>query len=307
MNMKRILIILLVLQSLALQMRAQDIKVTKFERNYTSLIGSTDAVYDNSGEACAVIRFFVRDEDYEIEPNMGVLKKETRTGEIRLWVPIGTKRMTVRHPGAIALNGYDIPVTFEPKATYDAVLEITKPSVVIIPSNNHFYMGVGFNVMSIMGPSITIGGNFNHHIVEADFVYGVGKSDDWFFYSKGESVVASYSYQPIRFSLRYGYELMASDYISITPQIGGAYNVLMGSDTDIKIQNDTYKNANSVSVLGALGIAAIISDQFRILVTPEYDFGVSKTKLCKMLGENDSKIKSWTDGFNLNVSLLVYF
>lgn len=305
--MKRVLIILAVLFGFALQIKAQDIRVTKFERNYTSLIGSTDAVYDNAGEACAVIRFFVRDEDYEIEPNMGVLKRETRTGEIRLWVPVGTKRMTVRHPGAIALNSYDIPVTFEPKATYDAVLEITNPPIVILPSNNHFFMGAGYNVMSIMGPSVTIGGNLNHHIVEADFIYGLGKSDDWFFYSKGESVVASYRYQPMRLSLRYGYELMASDNISITPQIGGAYNAFIGSDTDIKIQNDTYKNANSISVLGAVGFTYILNDQFRIQLTPEYDFGVSKTKLCKLISENDSKIKSWTDGFNLSLSLLVYF
>ena len=305
--MKRVLIIFIVLVGNALQIKAQDIRVTKFERNYTSLIGSTDAVYDNAGEACAVIRFFVRDEDYEIEPNLGALKRETRTGEIRLWVPIGTKRMTVRHPGAIALNSYDIPVTFEPKATYDAVLEITNPPIVILPSNNHFFMGAGYNVMSIMGPSVIIGGNFNHHIVEAGFIYGLGKSDDWYFYSDGESVVAGYSYQPTRFSLRYGYELMASDYIVFTPQIGGAYNFFMGSDSEVRIANDTYKSTNSISMFGALGIAALLGDHFRLQVTPEYDFGVSKTKLCKLMGENDSRIKSWTDGFSLNVGLLVYF
>lgn len=305
MNMKRILIFGVMILGLASHMKAQDIRVTQFERNYTSLIASMDAVYDNSGEACAVIRFFVRDEAFEIEPNLGFLKKETRTGEIRLWVPTATKRITVRYQGAIPLNSYEIPATLEPKATYDAVLEIRAPQKEKKASNNHFFFGAGYNAMSISGPSITLGGNLNHHVIQADAIYGLGKSDEWYFYGSNGEVVAANSYQAFRTTLRYGYEIMASDYFGFIPMIGGAFNVFSGKAVNGVNNNSSYKSANSISLAGALGIALTFNEHIRLQVTPEYDFGISKSNLCKKIGENDSKFKSWTDGFNLNLTLLV--
>ena len=53
---------------LSLGIMAQNIKVLRFERNFTSLIGSMEQVTDNAGEACAVIRFWVKDNDFEVEP-----------------------------------------------------------------------------------------------------------------------------------------------------------------------------------------------------------------------------------------------
>lgn len=306
MNMKRIIMFGLFILGFALQMKAQDIWVTQFERNYTSLIASVDAVYDNSGEACAVIRFFVRDENYEIEPNLGVLKRETRTGEIRLWVPTATKRITVRHQGAIPLNSYEIPVTLEPKATYDVVLEYREPKKESKSSNNHFFVGAGYNVMSISGPAIAIGGNLDHHVIEADAVYGLSKSDEWYFYGSNGNVLAANSYQALRISVRYGYELMVSDYIGFIPMLGGGFNIFSGKAANGIDQNNSYKNANSISLSGAVGIEFALNEHIRLQLTPEYDFGISKSNLCKMISENDSKFKSWTDGFNLSLTLMVY-
>ena len=304
--MKRILLLGAFFLGFASQMKAQDIRVTQFERNYTSLIASMDAVYDNSGEACAVIRFFVRDEAFEIEPNLGFLKKETRTGEIRLWVPTATKRITVRYQGAIPLNSYEIPATLEPKATYDAVLEIRMPQKEKGKSNNHFFAGAGYNVMSISGPMVSLGGNLDHHIIEVDAVYGLAKSDEWYFYGSNGNVVAANSYQVFRTTVRYGYELMASDYISFIPMVGGAFNIFTGKAVNGISQNSSYKNGNSISVAGAVGIALAINDHLRIQLTPEYDFGISKSSLCKKVSESDSKFKSWTDGFNISLALMVY-
>lgn len=306
MNMKRILIFGVMILGLASHMKAQDIRVTQFERNYTSLIASMDAVYDNSGEACAVIRFFVRDEAFEIEPNLGFLKKETRTGEIRLWVPTATKRITVRYQGAIPLNSYEIPATLEPKATYDAVLEIRTPQKEKKATNNYFFVGAGYNVMSISGPAVTIGGNLDHHIIQVDAVYGLAKSDEWYFYSKDGDVLAANSYQAFRTTLRYGYEIMASDYFGFIPMIGGAFNVFSGKAVNGVNSNSSYKSANSISLAGALGIALTFNEHIRLQVTPEYDFGISKSNLCKKIAENDSKFKSWTDGFNVSLTLMVY-
>ena len=303
--MRKLLVLMAFLLNGLMQLYAQDIKVTQFERNFTSLIASMDPVYDNAGEACAVIRFLVRDEGFEIEPNLGVLKREDKTGEIRLWVPVGTKRIIVRHLGAMPLS-YEIPVTLESKVTYDATLEITKAKSPVIGSNVKFFVGAGYNIMSISGPSLAAGLDFNHHIVELGFVYGLNKTDDWFFYNSNGEVLGSYHYQALRLSLRYGYDIKASDAFFITPQAGVAYNSMSGT-SEGRTSNSTYQSANSISAFGAVKLSVALGKNFRLQVTPEYDFGVSKNDLCKLVSDNDDTFKSWTDGFNLNVGLMIYF
>lgn len=305
--MKRIKILLAMVVLMGIKLYAQDIKVTTFERNYTSLVASMDPVYDNAGEACAVVRFFVRDEGFEIEPNLGVLKRENKTGEIRLWVPTGTKRLTVRHQGAMPLSGYEIPIALEPKVTYDATLEITEAKKPSLSSDIHFFIGAGYNVMSISGPSVAIGLDFNHHVIELGAVFGLNNTDDWYFYNNSGDAIAAYNYQAIRASLRYGYDIKASDYLSFVPQIGAAYNSMSGSAVGSMVQNGTYKSASSVSALLACRVAVNLGEHFKLQLTPEYDFGVSKDNVCKLVSDNDSAFKSWTDGFNLNVGLMIYF
>lgn len=303
--MRKFLVLMAFLLNGLMQLYAQDIKVTKFERNFTSLIASMDPVYDNAGEACAVIRFLVRDEGFEIEPNLGVLKRENRIGEVRLWVPVGTKRIIVRHLGAMPLS-YEISFTLEPKVTYDAVLEIKKAKTSAIGTDVKFFVGAGYNVLSISGPSLAAGVDVNHHIVELGFVYGLNKTDDWYFYNSNGDVLASYNYKALRLSLRYGYDFKASDAFSIVPQVGFAYNGMSGT-SESKTSNSTYQSASSISAFGAVRLALALGKNFKLQVTPEYDFGLSKSDVCKLVSDNDDTFKSWTDGFNLNVGLMIYF
>lgn len=304
--MRKILLLLMLALISFTQLRAQDIQVTTFERNVTSLIASMDPVYDISGEACAVIRFFVREDGFEIEPNLGVLKREDRTGEIRMWVPMGTKRLTIRHAGSMPLAGYEIPVILEPKVTYDATVEIVeKPHV--FSSDVHFFVGAGYNVMSISGPSLAIGLDISHHIIEVDGVLGLNKTDDWYFYNSSGNTIAAYNYKAFRIGARYGYDFKASDAFSIIPQVGAAYNIISGEAVGTIVQNGTYKSASSISAFAAVRLAVVLGENFRLQLTPEYDFGLSKDNVCKLVSDNDSKFKSWTDGFSLNVGLMVYF
>ena len=304
---KKTTLLILLLLALADQMMAQDIQITRFERNITSLIGSVRPVYDNTGEACAVIRFFVRDAEFVIEPNLGVMKSETLPGEIRLYVPKGTKRITVRHQGMMPLTGYEIPVQIEPKVTYDAELSITDEAMNRNKANkgHNVYVGAGYNIMSISGPAVALGFDISHHNIELGAVFGLNKTDDMYFYDSNSNVTAAYNYKATRIQLRYGYDLKATDFFSIMPQIGGAYNLYSGSEV-VKGKSD-YQNANSMSLLAAVRVVASFNDNFKLHITPEYDFGVYKDNSCKILSDYDSTFKSWTEGFNLNIGLIYFF
>ena len=106
-----------------LRLYAQDIQITQFERNPTNLVASMYPEYDNTGTACAVIRFLVRDTGFIIQGNLGIVKQDSLPGEIRIWVPQGTKRITVRNNRYMPLDGYEIPIKIESKMVYDAIIE----------------------------------------------------------------------------------------------------------------------------------------------------------------------------------------
>ena len=287
----------------------KDIRITKFERNYTSLIASMNPVEDNAGEVCSVLRCYVRGTDYSIEPNLGVLKTEILDGEIRLWIPRGTKRITVRHRGAKPLVGYSLPVKIESKTDYDVDVEMVDivRETIKVNRNHNVYIGLGYNIMSLSGPSLSIGANVNHHQIELGAVYGLNKTDDLYFYSSQGSVVAGYNYNAIRASLSYGYEIMVSDFFSITPMIGVAYLACMGSNIANTGNNSNYKNANSISGIGAMRFTIAVSNRFKLCLTPEYDYAFYKDDTCKLLSDNDNKMKNWHTGFNLNVGLMIFF
>lgn len=303
--MKRIILLSLLVLTVVSSVNAQNIQVTRFERNYTSLIASVDPVYDNTGEACAVIRFFGVDNNYEIDPNLGYLRVEKRMGEVRIWIPAGTKRLTIRHQDAMTLSGFEIPLSLEPKVTYEADLEITEKA----KSNfwHHVFVDAGYNIMSISGPSVALGADINNHIVELGVIYGVTKTDELYFYDTNGSVKAAYRYQALRASLRYGYDIKLSETFSIIPQIGLAYNVMTGSALSSNPSGNNYKSANSFSALGDVRIAVTLSKHIRLHLTPEYDFGISKDDVCKLVSDSDKTFKSWTDGFSLCAGLMIYF
>jgi len=306
--MKKIISLMALILAFALQADAQKkIQVTKFEKNVTSLIGSMKQVQDNSGEACAVLRVRMTDDDFEIEPNLGVLNQEKATGEARLWVPVNTKKLTIRHPGVLPLAGYEIPVRLEPKVTYDAEVEIVEEVRAVKPKDYHVFVGAGYNVTAISGPSAMIGLDYKHHVMEVGIAYGMNKTDDTFFYDKEMNLKAAYNYKPFRVSLRYGYDVELSDMFSITPQIGFAYNNMSGTAVNDINSIGSYQSTSSMSGLASVRLMVKLSKQFSLHLTPEYDFGLSKEDLCKLISDNDKTFKSWTEGFNLNVGLMISF
>ena len=303
--MKRNLIILLALTlGFPMWIKAQEIKVTRFEQSRNSMIARMNQAFTLSGENCAVLRVYVKGDGYSIEPNLRSVKDSTLSGEIRLWVPPGTTRLTVRRSGLKPLLGYQIPIRVEAKTDYDVDIETIVPPP---PSDNHVYIGAGYNIMTLAGPSILVGANLNHHQIELGATYGLKKSDDLYFYDANDNLKAGYNYNAIRASLTYGYEIPVSDFFYITPMAGVSYLAYLGSEASSSTKGTDYKNANALSAGGGVRFSLAFGKQFRLSITPEYQSAVYKDKNCKLFSSYDDTMKSWHTGFNLNVGLMVYF
>lgn len=297
-----------------LSVSAQDITIRDFKKNTTNLLARTNPVLDRNGDECAVIRFFVPQKDFIIIPNLGSLKTVRQTGMIAVYVPQGTKRITVSKSNLLPLVDYEIPVRIEKKTTYDATLTLTDEGWKHLDEgtkanrSHSVYVGLGYNVVSIAGPSVALGFDFHHNNIELNFVPGLNKSDDIYFYNTDQTLRSAYNYKAMRISLRYGYDIPCTDFLTITPQVGATYNYIHGSKVGSTARTEDYmKNASSVSGLVAVHLIAALNNTWRLQVTPEYNFGISKNDDCKTLNDADDKIKSWTEGFNLNLGLMIFF
>lgn len=294
-----------------------DIRITKFEEDPMGMTARVNPVYDRSGNACAVIKFMVSDMNTEIETNLGVLQTDTsHTGEIRVWVPLGIRRITIRHRDMKPLL-YNVPIKIESKIDYVADIDLPQrssgmlvgPTVFLTPPKKatHAYLTAGYNIMSIAGPSMALGVDFNHHQIELGGVYGLNKTDDLFFYGADGQTLAAYHYHAIRAQFRYGYEIRLMDEIlSITPLVGCAGNLFLGQETMV-VGDKGYKKANSLSAIGAVRIAASLGKSFRLYVAPEYDFSIKKNNVCGLVSWYDSTMKNWCSGINLNAGIMIRF
>ena len=288
---------------------AQDsIRIVKdLSPNYTKVLRDT---VDINGVHCAKIIIENNDSSIEVNAFNGNVRTEKKKGEIIIWVSTdykgrnGTKNLTITASN-VPPKTYELPFRLKEKGVY--VMRVNVERAYYYP----FYINAGFNVVSIMGPSLSVGYHFGNINVEAGVVLGLNSSDDHYFYKPGEALYAAHSYKAIRAYLRGGYDLKfsGSGFFIVEPQVGVAFNAIQGGDDSrgFKGQKDAYmKNLGSLSALAALRLKFAINKHLKFHVTPEFDFGVSKNENVKDLSDKDSKVKSWTDGINLNVGLMIY-
>ena len=109
----------------AVVLQAQDFKISRFKENIMDLTAAHASVKDKNGDACALIKFSVKDDKFDFEPNLGIIKTEKKMGEVWIYVPHHTKMITIRHQYLGVLRNYRLPVEIEQKVVYEADLEIT--------------------------------------------------------------------------------------------------------------------------------------------------------------------------------------
>lgn len=320
--------LLLIIGYSQLSAQEQDIRISDFKCVITDLTGSTRPRYDNAGEACATILFDVRDTTFVVEGNLGIIGEPEKTAyDIRIWVPRGTRRLTVKHVGLFPLRGYEIPVRLEPKMSYHARLWSTKTPIVEVEEpvdgknpvietpvkkeerkdwRTHGYVGIGFDALSILGPSLSLGLDVNHHTIELSALYGVNKTDALYLYS-GDNLKAGYRYRASRASLRYGYDIRTGK-MGFMPQVGVAANLFtLEPLQEAGMDTNDYRYTYSISAIAALRLSVDIGSNMKLHVTPEYDFGAYKSNHLKLVSEYDDDLKKWTEGFGLNAGLIFVF
>lgn len=311
-----------------------DFEIRNFMERTTDLSAISSNYKDLNGHPAALIRFTVRDPQFEFSANLGVIGIERKTGEVYLYIPQDTRRLTVRHPRLGVLKDYEIPVRIQSKVTYGADIVITEkaqpeqePQPVVVrepvtyppyqpqsqqPSRKaptephaHFYAGIGFNAVSLMGPSATLGLNYKGFLIEGGFVYGMDKVENiTFTLSRSSTPTEAYDYTCMKAWARLGYQIKAADHFFIAPMAGATFNMISGKSTLSGNGTDYFKESNPMAVHAAVRLCYEVTDHLFVHLTPQYDFSLEGDQIFEVIKQGDSKLKAWGEGFGVNVGLI---
>ena len=125
--MKRTIILLLCCMAIAFQAMAQNMKVLDFkllENDLTAIIKGTTKV-DMNGETAALIKIQTPERGFSFDGGMqGVVATEEHAGEIWLYIPRRTQKLTIQHPDYGVLRDYFYPIPIEGGKTYEMLIDI---------------------------------------------------------------------------------------------------------------------------------------------------------------------------------------
>lgn len=126
-NFLRIIMIVTFTVATASAAMAQKFKVTSLKTMKNDVSAFISPVHDLNGQACALIRVEAP-ADFAFSTPLGIVKRKDEVGEILLYVPNGTKMITIKHPEWGVLRNYRFERPLESHMCY--VMKISHPQPV---------------------------------------------------------------------------------------------------------------------------------------------------------------------------------
>lgn len=102
----------------------QKYRVESFRILTNDVTAFVQPVSDLNDEACALIKVQASP-DFEFSTPLGIVKREDKTGEIWLYIPKGSKKITFKHPEWGVLRDYIFPSKIESHVAYE--LRVAEP------------------------------------------------------------------------------------------------------------------------------------------------------------------------------------
>ncbi len=107
---------------------AQEFSVASFRVLSNDVSAFINEVRDLNDEACALIKVEAPS-DFAFSTPLGIVKRKDEVGEIWLYLPKGTKMLTLKHPEWGVLRDYHLGKPLESRMTYELKLNLPKPAI----------------------------------------------------------------------------------------------------------------------------------------------------------------------------------
>ena len=112
----------------ALASSAVKFKVTGFRVLPNDVSAFITPVRDLNNEACALLKV-VAQQDFAFSSPLGIVKRKDEVGEIWLYLPKGTRQITIKHPRWGVLRNYRLPLALESHVAYE--MTISEPQTLM--------------------------------------------------------------------------------------------------------------------------------------------------------------------------------
>lgn len=107
---------------------SQEFSVSSFRILPNDVSAFVNSVRDLNDEACALVKVEAP-ADFAFSTPLGIVKRKDEVGEIWLYLPKGTKMITLKHPDWGVLRDYKLGMALESRMTYEMKLTLPKPIV----------------------------------------------------------------------------------------------------------------------------------------------------------------------------------
>ena len=122
--MKRVLTIIIMLVC-TLMTKAQGIDVSSFKLLVNDLDANTTGTMekDQNGDVAALIKVVTTQTGFTFDGGaLGIVKTKQTPGEVWVYIPKGSKKISIKHPQLGVLRDYYFPISVEAARTYEMVL-----------------------------------------------------------------------------------------------------------------------------------------------------------------------------------------
>lgn len=120
--MKRLIwYILLGLPATIAMAQSHTFEVRSFKLLQNDITAYVDPVRDLNQEACALVKI-TGNQDFVFSAPLGIVQRREEVGEIWIYLPKSSRKMTIKHPRWGVLRDYIFPVALESRLTYELVL-----------------------------------------------------------------------------------------------------------------------------------------------------------------------------------------
>lgn len=107
---------------------AQEFSVESFRLLPNDVSAFIDNVRDLNDEACALIKVEAPSE-FAFSTPLGIVKRKDEVGEIWIYLPKGTKTLTLKHPEWGVLRDYSLGKALESRMTYEMKITLPRPAL----------------------------------------------------------------------------------------------------------------------------------------------------------------------------------
>ena len=101
---------------------AQQFTVSSFRVLPDDVSGFISPVRDLNGDDCGLVKIVASD-DFAFSTPLGIVKRADHKGEIWLYLPQGSKKITIKHAEWGVLRDYVFPTRIESRMAYELVID----------------------------------------------------------------------------------------------------------------------------------------------------------------------------------------